>query len=199
MQGGCIAGPQRPLEHWMGNPVQLDEHHTGYVGDVGRAGSPAGASGRGLVEPRVVVDGQQGADQRGDRGEPDGDEDRRPEAVEVYAGQGVEHQGHDEGFEDDGTEAEGQHRDRDDDEGQGGPDDRTDEADHQPGQQGVSRSIDPQAGKQGGEDPQGDRRHDGHDRTARERRATTMVAPPVAAGRWWRRRSRSAPIGEATG
>ena len=59
VQGRHVAGPQRPLEHDLGDAVELHEHDAGHVGDGRRAGAPAGAAGRALVEPGVVVEGEQ--------------------------------------------------------------------------------------------------------------------------------------------
>ena len=122
MQVGRVAGPQGSLEHHIGEPVQLDEDHTWHVGDGRLTGPPPRSVSGALIEPGVVVDGEQGAHQRRHYGKPDGDDDGGPEVVEVHTGQRVEHQEHHEGLEKDGAEAEGQYRDRDDDERQGRPD-----------------------------------------------------------------------------
>ena len=88
MQGGHVAGTQRPPQHRVGDAVELDEHDAGHVGDVGVLRSPAGLPRDALVEPRrrrrapadaliAVVTMH----------EADDDPERRPEAVDVDARQ----------------------------------------------------------------------------------------------------------------
>ena len=149
MQGGHVAGPQRPLEHGLGDPVQLDEHHTGYVGDVGRAGSPAGASGGGWSN--------QASSSRASRVLTIVVTAASPRATKIAVqkpsrctpGRESSTRADDERFEDDGTEAERQHRDRDDDEGQRGPDDRHRRG-RRPGRPAGRRAVDRSTSREAG-------------------------------------------------
>ncbi len=168
MEVRYVAGPECPFEHNPGDAVELHEHHSRNVGDGCRAGPPAGAAGGGLVEPGVVVEGEEAAHQRGHGSEGDRDDDRRPETFEVDAGQQVEHQCHDQRFEDDGAEPEGEHGDRNDDERQGGPDDRTDETDDEPGEERIPGAVDREPTEESGEDPERHCRHDDDEGAAAE-------------------------------
>ncbi len=155
-----VARAHGTLEHRPGHAVDLHEHD---ARDVRLLGSPAGAAGHRLVEPGIVVEGQRGGDHRRDGGQPDDDDQARPEPVEGDAGQQLQHHRHEDRVEDDGPDPEGQHRQGHDDEGECRPDDRVHDADDETGEQGVRRAVDVEVVEQPGHEPQRQRRHDRDD------------------------------------
>ena len=125
MQGGHISGTERPPEHGVGDAVELDEHDARHVGDDRVLRPPAGLAGDALVEPRVVVEGEQRADQRGQRSPgrrppttPSRTRRSRPRAAASSS------RNTNSDVEDDRAQPERQHRQRDDEERQRRPDHR---------------------------------------------------------------------------
>ncbi len=161
MEVGHVTRPQRPPEHAVRQAVELDEHHTGDVGDRCRAGPLACVARGALIVPDVVVDGQRRPDRGGDDDEPDQDDERGPESVDGHSWQQLEQDEHEQGVEDDRSDAERQHRERHDQERQRRPDDGVGDADHEPRQQGVPGSVDREAGHHECQQPQREAGDDG--------------------------------------
>ena len=122
-------GGDRPFEHLVGEPVDLEEEDAGDV----RAAEPIPLPRLGAddvaVPALVVVDRQQRRGRRGRDGEEQGYDDRFGEPCHLGVGDEVDGEGDEDGIDDDRREAEGEDVERQGEPRQGREDERVEDAD----------------------------------------------------------------------
>ena len=141
----------------MGDAVELDEHDARHVGAGGALRPSMRLPCHALVEPRVVVDGEQRAEQRGHDHQTDDDGQRGPEAVDVHARKEVEQEQDERGVENDRSEPECHDGQRHDEERERRPDHGVADADHESREHRVPERVDREPRQDRGEQPEAER------------------------------------------
>ncbi len=156
-------GGDRPLEHLVGEPVDLEEEDAGDV----RAAEPLPLPRLGAddvaVPALVVVDRQQRRGRRGRDGEEQRDDDRLGEPRHLGVGDEVDREGHQGGIDDDRCEAEGEDVERQGEPRQGREYERVEDADQERDADRSAEAVEREALEDPGQDPE----HDGVDRDHR--------------------------------